>query len=40
MGYQSGMSGTIRESNQAWGVRKAHYTKKLHFVSRNWRKEN
>ena len=32
-----GKSGTIQESNQAFGVRKAHYAynyiKKLHFVS-------
>ena len=32
---QSGKSGTIQESNQASGIRKAHCTKKLHFVSRN-----
>ena len=37
---------TNRESNQASDVRKEHYaqyykcTKKLHFASRNWRKEN
>ena len=41
---QSEKSGTIRESNQALGVRKAHYAeyyerKKLHFVSRNWCKK-
>ena len=38
--YQSGKSGTIRESNQASGVRVVLCTKKLHFVGRNWHKEN
>ena len=45
---QSGKSGTVRESNQAYGERKTHYvyffiilcTKKLLFVSRNWHKKN
>ena len=45
MESQSGKSGTIRESNQASGVRNAHYAlyyvqKKLHFGSQNWHKEN
>ena len=38
--YQSGKSVTIRESNQASGVRVVLCTKKLHFVGRNWHKEN
>ena len=45
----SGKSATIRESNYGSGVCREHYalrvvlctcTKKLHFVSRNWRVEN
>ena len=35
----SGKPNTIRESNHASGVRKAHCTKKLHFISRIWREE-
>ena len=38
---QSGKSGTIRESKQDLGaLRVILYTKKLHFVSQNWRTEN
>ena len=39
---QSGKSGTVRESNQAIGVRKVHRRSiiKVPFFSLNWRKEN
>ena len=44
--HQSGKSGRIRESNKALGVRilgalrVVLCTKKLYFISWNWRKEN